>query len=311
MKPMLFRTYMVAAALTLTLSQATLPQIAAASAPQRAGIAAEAEVTVTVDSLNVRASPSLQGDIVGKLTGGTKVTPVGKSDDGAWWKISYNGTDAYIYAQYAVAGGSYDTAAAPTTSSGSGTVSVTSDYLNVRSGPGTSYDILGQLSGGQSVQTAGQSTDGAWWKISYNGQDAYIYAAYTSGGAATTTAAPATTAATHATGGFELGGHIRSFDYLNQMKDIGMTWVKYQAVLPGDMGGAQNIINTAHANGMKALIGAKGDINRAADVNYHNEFAGYLATLASSGADAIEVRNEPNLDREYGAGRTRQKNPQN
>jgi uncharacterized protein YraI len=272
-------------------------------------------VTVTVDSLNVRAAPSLQGDIIGHLSGGTQVTPVGKSDDGAWWKISYSGQDAYIYAQYAVAGGTYNTGAA-TSSGGGGTVTVTSDYLNVRAGPGIDQQILGQLSNGQSVQTTGQSSDGAWWQINYNGQTAFIYAAYTTGGssgsAATTAPAAAVPAASaKPTGNFELGGHIRSFDFANQMKDMGMSWIKYQAVLPGDMGGAQNMINSAHANGLKALIGAKGDMHRASDVNYHNEFAGYLATLAKSGADAIEVWNEPNLDREYGGSGTGTVNPEN
>jgi uncharacterized protein YgiM (DUF1202 family) len=311
MKPKLFRISLVAAALAMTLSQAALPQVAAAASPQRVSIAAGTEVTITVDSLNVRSSPSLQGSIIGSLAGGTKVAPTGKTTDDAWWQINYNGQTGYIYAQYATVDGTYGGTTTSAASTGSGTVTVTSDYLNVRSGPGTSYDKLGQLTNGQSVQVTGKSSDGAWWQFSYNGQTAYIYAAYTSGGGAATTTAAASTGGASASGSFELGAHIKSFDYLSQMKDIGMTWVKYQAVLPGDMGGAQNVINTAHANGMKALIGAKGDINRAGDASYHSEFAGYLATLASSGADAIEVWNEPNLDREYGGSGTGQVNPEN
>lgn len=95
------------------------------------------------------------------------------------------------------------------------------------------------------------------------------------------------------------------------MRDIGMTWVKYQAVLPGDIGSAQNVINAAHSNGLKVLVGAKGELWRASDTNYHREFAGYLATLAASGADAIEIWNEPNLDREYGGSGNGQVNPEN
>jgi len=287
-------------------------------------VSAGSEVTVTVptgDPLNVRSAPSLQGDIIGTLANGTKITTAGQSDDGAWWKISYGGKDAYIYAAYAVAGGA---AAAPASASAPGAVTVTYEYLNVRAGPGTDQSIIGGLKAGDSVVPTGKSSDSQWWQIAYSGQTAYIYAAATSMGgtgtaavAAVAAAAPASAPAVAAAapgvnaGGFGIGGHIHTFDYLGKMKDIGMTWVKFQAVLPGDLGGAQNVINTAHAQGMKALIGAKGDLSRAGDANYHNEFAGYLATLAKGGADAIEVWNEPNLDREYGGSGHGQVNPEN
>lgn len=297
------------------LAQGVLPNIAAAAGVQRAvttaSVSAESEVTVTVDSLNVRSSPSLQGQIVGKLTGGTKITPLGKSDDGGWWKISYSGTEAYIYAEYAVAGGSYGATAAVSTGGGS-TVSVTSDYLNVRSGPGLGNSIIGQLNGGASVDTLGKSSDGAWWKINYNGTEGYIYAAYTTGGATAAAAAPApATTASASTGGFEVGAHIRGTDYLGQMKDVGMNWVKYQVVMSGGAPDLSGIISAVHGAGLKILIGAVGERSRAADTGYHSEFAGYLANIASQGADAIEVWNEPNLDREYGGSGTGQVNPEN
>jgi uncharacterized protein YraI len=316
MRPKLFRVSLVALAMAMALAQATLPNIVAAAGPQRIIVADNTPVTVIADVLNVRSSPN--GDIIGHLTSGTSVTPTGKSDDGAWWKINYNGQDAYISAQWAVAGGAATASAAPT--AGGSSVTVTYSYLNVRAGPGTDQQIIGGLDGGSSVQATGKTADGAWLQISYSGQTAYIYTAGTSFGsgaapaaaAAAAPAAAAPAAAAHpAAGGFELGGHIHTFDHLSQMKDIGMSWVKYQAVLPGDMGGAQNIINTAHSQGMKALIGAKGDLSRAGDLNYHNEFAGYLAQLAKGGADAIEVWNEPNLDREYGGSGHGQVNPEN
>jgi uncharacterized protein YraI len=315
MKSQLFRTTLVAAAMALALAQGALPQVVTASTTQRTVVSAGSEVTVSVDALNVRAAPSLQGDIIGSLTSGTKVTTIGQSTDGAWWKISYGGKDAYIFALYAVAGGVASSTTA--SASGPGSVTVTSEYLNVRAGPGLDQAIIGKLDGGASVRPTGKSADGVWWQITYSGQTAYIYAAYTSAGGTatiTTTAAPSASVAPAPSGNvgaFGIGGHIRTFDHLADMKAIGMTWVKYQAVLPGDMGGAQSVINNAHAQGLKVLIGAKGDLGRAGDAGYHNEFASYLATLARSGADAIEVWNEPNLDREYGGSGHGQVNPEN
>ncbi len=71
------------------------------------------------------------------------------------------------------------------------------------------------------------------------------------------------------------------------------------------------MINAAHGNGIKLLVGAVGDRGRAGDANYHKEFARELANLATQGADAIEVWNEPNLDREYGGSGAGQVNPEN
>lgn len=103
--------------------------------------------------------------------------------------------------------------------------------------------------------------------------------------------------------GFGLGGHIKTTNYLGQMAGIGMTWVKYQVVMPGGAPDLAWLINVVHGSGLKLLVGAVGDRGRASDTNYHREFAAALATVAQQGADAIEVWNEPNLDREYGYGK--------
>ncbi|WP_416828614.1 SH3 domain-containing protein [Ectobacillus polymachus] len=51
-----------------------------------------------------------------------------------------------------------------------GTVNAT--YLNVRTGPGTSYDRLGALPNQTKISIIGES--GNWYKISYNSRDAYV-----------------------------------------------------------------------------------------------------------------------------------------
>ena len=48
--------------------------------------------------------------------------------------------------------------------------------VNVRSGPGTDYDIIGGISYGSSVTITGQS--GNWYIINYNGRTGYISADY-------------------------------------------------------------------------------------------------------------------------------------
>lgn len=48
------------------------------------------------------------------------------------------------------------------------------DTVNLRSGPDTSYKSLGKLEAGQSVMATGQTEDGAWYQIYYEGRNAYI-----------------------------------------------------------------------------------------------------------------------------------------
>jgi hypothetical protein len=102
--------------------------------------------------------------------------------------------------------------------------------------------------------------------------------------------------------GFNLGGHVAGFsDYAaEQMRRAGMTWVKRQ-IRAGQQDAAP-AINEAHGRGFRILIGAVGDANRVGDDAYLDEFAGQLAAIAAQGADAIEVWNEPNIDREWAAG---------
>ena len=70
---------------------------------------------------------------------------------------------------------------------------VTADTLNVRTGPGTEYDVQGSLPYGTEVQVL--ATEGEWCRIQYKGAEAYVSAAYLTavGGGTTATTASATT----------------------------------------------------------------------------------------------------------------------
>ncbi len=103
------------------------------------------------------------------------------------------------------------------------------------------------------------------------------------------------------TSGFSLGGHVAGLDggAAGAMKRAGMTWVKKQ-VTHGISDGA-GIIGAARAQGFRVLLGALGSKDRLAQdfEGYVREFADYVGFLASQGADAIEVWNEPNIQREW------------
>jgi hypothetical protein len=109
-----------------------------------------------------------------------------------------------------------------------------------------------------------------------------------------------------ATGAFEVGGHIATFGNLAVAQSAGMTWVKKQIRWRrGEgTGSAAGIIASAKASNFKVLLGIVGYREElAADFEgYTNDFATYLGQVAALAPNAIEVWNEPNIDREWPAG---------
>ncbi|MFZ4815373.1 MAG: hypothetical protein ACOYL5_12620, partial [Phototrophicaceae bacterium] len=110
-------------------------------------------------------------------------------------------------------------------------------------------------------------------------------------------------------GQFEYGGHVtdaRSERAAAAMRQAGMTWMKIQIAydLSGSTAQAAEAITAARAQGFKILIAAvgyEGDMVSLGD-NYFRAYAGWLADVARLGPDAIEVWNEPNLDRTWPTG---------
>ena len=119
---------------------------------------------------------------------------------------------------------------------------------------------------------------------------------------------PAPVAGSAASGSFELGGHINQMNAntVSLMQRANMTWVKKQVRYnQGDgTGTAAAMIADARANGFRILLGIVGSPQQlGADFDgYIAQYAQFLGEVAALGPDAIEVWNEPNIDREWPAG---------
>lgn len=107
-------------------------------------------------------------------------------------------------------------------------------------------------------------------------------------------------------GGFELGGQALGFTQPQAMHHARMTWVKRQVRWNGSQSGSDfhSWINHAHGLGFKILLSVIGDHHQLASNpgQYYQNFANFLADMARGGANAIEVWNESNIDREWPAG---------
>lgn len=120
---------------------------------------------------------------------------------------------------------------------------------------------------------------------------------------------PQPVAGSGASGAFELGGQVWGFsaEVVTKMQGSGMTWVKRQVRYHQGSSGssAAGIINEAHGYGFKIVVSVVGEPSEMAASDYNAYIAGYanfVGEVAASGADAIEVWNEANIDREWPTG---------
>ena len=131
---------------------------------------------VNTDGLNVRTGPSTSYATIGKLNKGTRVEVI--SESAGWSKINYNNKTAYVSSGYlkAVSTSTPDTKPEDTTQQYKEIKVVNTDGLNVRKGPSTSYESIGKIEKGTSVEVISES-DG-WSKINYKNTTAYVATRY-------------------------------------------------------------------------------------------------------------------------------------
>jgi hypothetical protein len=193
---------------------------------------------------------------------------------------------------------------------------------NIRKGPGLAFAIMGSLQTGQQVSLTGRNGDNSWLQIAMNGEEkGWVFASLLTlnasvnvnslavveveqpaagggggGGAPPPVIPPATG------GGFALGGQTHHLGNPALMRDVGMTWVKFQHKWgpgdnPQDLAGR---IQHGRANGFKVLLSIPGH-PYPSSIDYA-AYVDFLGGVAALGPDAIEVWNEQNIDFEWPAG---------
>jgi len=140
---LLARIAAVALAAALLLGLVALPASATPSV----------QVTATTN-VNVRAEPSTSARIVGGLYRGQTVTEIGKIR--GWSKIKFAGASAWVASRYLGRGADLP----PPSRVGAGVVKVTTTALNLRTGPGLTYEVIRVLAEGARVTTTGKTARG-------------------------------------------------------------------------------------------------------------------------------------------------------
>ena len=129
--------------------------------------------------VNVREGASSSTKLLGTARKDATYNVTGQS--GSWIQVQYTATQkGYIYAKYVkLSDGSSTTPTPPaeTAATGYGYVVNCKTSVNVRSGAGTSYSIIGTAPKSQVYQILGRSGD--WYKVQYNATTVgYIYNNY-------------------------------------------------------------------------------------------------------------------------------------
>ncbi|MGE6849907.1 SH3 domain-containing protein [Bacillus tropicus] len=137
---------------------------------------------VNATSLRVRTGPATYHSVIGGVLNGMTLNVIGS--EGSWFKVNYQGKTGYVSSEFTkfVKGGT-TTPEQPKqpekpNQGAIGDYYINASALNVRSGEGTNYRIIGALPQGQKVQVISENS--GWSKINYNGQTGYIGTRYLS-----------------------------------------------------------------------------------------------------------------------------------
>jgi uncharacterized protein YraI len=128
----------------------------------------------------VRTGPATNFPAFGIAPAGALGRVIGVSEDGLWWVVRLNPENVgaghgWVMAEYTTASNveGIQTIKNPETFSNvptapppAGAPSATAiEFVNVRTGPGTTYPVLGVAAPGASAEVSGKSADGAWWQV--------------------------------------------------------------------------------------------------------------------------------------------------
>ena len=136
------------------------------------------QAIVTGEAVNVRSGPGLAYSNFTSLTKGMTVEVLNRSN-ADWYQVSWDGNVGYVYSAYLQLTESSESASytvALETTPGY----INAMYVSFRSGPGTSYSVLGTYSNGKELTIRGDS--GEWTAVTIDGKDGFVYHDYVSAG---------------------------------------------------------------------------------------------------------------------------------
>ncbi len=127
-------------------------------------------VYISGNGVNIRSGPGTSYQILGNESAGYELQRTGRTDNG-WSRVYYKGAEAYVIDTLITSTKPASTSPSYTVTEASGTVTVTSD-ANLRTGPGTNYDVVTVAKTGTQLTRTGVT--GNWTRVQYDGKEVFI-----------------------------------------------------------------------------------------------------------------------------------------
>lgn len=146
----------------------------------------ETFLEVTGSDVCIRTGPDTLYDVVDHVKKGETLKATAISKNG-WYKVEYDNVQAWVTGQYVKEISENDVSENDDESdennggiSGAGiSLQVTGDIVNLRSGPGTEYSIVGKAKQGD-ILIASDMSENGWYRIRFNNSEAWIIGQYAS-----------------------------------------------------------------------------------------------------------------------------------
>ncbi|MCY7739183.1 SH3 domain-containing protein, partial [Bacillus safensis] len=155
----------------------------ASSLPMTHATAQTDQAVVATDEINVRTGPGLSYGIAAVVKRGESYPIL--TEQGEWVQIQLsNGQKGWVVSWLITTSSGAQKTAKPKaqgqSTAGGSTITSTASDLRIRTGPGTSYQVIGTFPQGASAKKL--ETSGEWTKISYKQAEGWVHSDYVSGG---------------------------------------------------------------------------------------------------------------------------------
>ncbi|MBD8069312.1 SH3 domain-containing protein [Bacillus sp. PS06] len=152
--------------------------------------AAESTATINTQILNVRGGPGLSYKVIKQVKMGEKFSIIETKGD--WYKVKLsNSQDGWVASWLVKA----NTVSKQATSS---SVTSTANGLRIRTGPGTSFQVVGSIDKGQQAALIEKNEN--WTKINYKNTQGWVSSQYITGGATSSSSPSGNTSTSTKTG---------------------------------------------------------------------------------------------------------------
>ena len=132
----------------------------------------------TTEYVHLRSGPGTNYSSKGVIASGTAIT-VTDTSNSEWYAVRLsNGTTGYMFSEYISMSGGSSSSGSDSVPSTESTAAKVTEYVNVRSGPGTNYTSKTVIASGTSITVTDRS-NAEWYAVKLsNGMTGYIFSQY-------------------------------------------------------------------------------------------------------------------------------------